>query len=272
MSDLIVAPETGELVASVNLSLAREPEQVLSEAKRAAVALKDVIARKTRPVVINGETYLEFEDWQTVGRFYGITAKVVSTAPVEFSGVRGFEARAVALYAPTGQELSAADSMCLEDEDRWRGRPLFQIRSMAQTRACAKALRHVLAWVVVLAGYRATPAEELDGVAERSHPPANTLQPPKRQDTTAPPSGSYLVTKVETKDGEGAKGPWRMFRITFNDGKTASTFDAKMGAAAQEYMKAKTPVDRNLQRDGNYNNLVELMPVFISDLSGEAGQ
>jgi len=32
---------------------------------------------------------------------------------------------------------------------------------MAQTRAGAKALRNVLAWVVVLAGYRPTPAEEL---------------------------------------------------------------------------------------------------------------
>ena len=33
---------------------------------------------------------------------------------------------------------------------------------MAQTRACAKALRNVLAWVVVLAGYAPTPAEEMD--------------------------------------------------------------------------------------------------------------
>jgi len=35
---------------------------------------------------------------------------------------------------------------------------------MAQTRACAKALRNVLAWVVVLAGYAPTPAEEMDSV------------------------------------------------------------------------------------------------------------
>jgi hypothetical protein len=32
---------------------------------------------------------------------------------------------------------------------------------MAQTRAGAKAMRNALAWVVVLAGYRPTPAEEL---------------------------------------------------------------------------------------------------------------
>src|SRR3990167_3037439 len=34
---------------------------------------------------------------------------------------------------------------------------------MAQTRACAKTLRNILGWVVVLAGYRPTPAEEMTG-------------------------------------------------------------------------------------------------------------
>jgi hypothetical protein len=44
--------------------------------------------------------------------------------------------------------------------------PLFQLRSMAQTRACAKAMRNALAWVVVLAGFKPTPAEELDSVID----------------------------------------------------------------------------------------------------------
>jgi len=148
-----------------DLTLARDPSAVLQEAQRAAAALKDVIDRKAKPVRFNGETYLEFEDWQTVGRFYGITAKVVETCPVDFGETRGWEARAVALHAATGVEISAADSMCLNDEPNWRNKPLFQLRSMAQTRACAKALRNVLSWVVVLGGYRPTPAEEMDWVA-----------------------------------------------------------------------------------------------------------
>jgi hypothetical protein len=40
-------------------------------------------------------------------------------------------------------------------------KPLFQLRSMAQTRACAKALRQVFSWVVVLAGFKPSVAEEL---------------------------------------------------------------------------------------------------------------
>jgi hypothetical protein len=42
--------------------------------------------------------------------------------------------------------------------------PMFQLRSMAQTRAGSKCLRNCFAWVAVLAGYKPTPAEEMDGV------------------------------------------------------------------------------------------------------------
>ena len=202
-----------------SLEVGRDPVLVLAEAQKAAAALKDVIERKTKKVMFNGEQYLEFEDWQLVGKFYGVTPKILETKYVEYGEVKGFEARAVAVVYDkrTGEttERSAADAMCLNDEENWGSRPkyewhyvkksggssledpgkeeiiweatdkgnrpkkvkvkvgevpvpLFQLRSMAQTRACAKALRNVLAWVVVLAGYRPTPAEELDYDRERT--------------------------------------------------------------------------------------------------------
>lgn len=192
---------------SFDLAMRRAPELVLEEAKRAAKALQDVISKKARPVRFNGEQYLEFEDWQTVGRFYGITAKVVRTAPVDFGDVRGFEASAVAINTNTGDEISAADSMCLNDEPNWKSKPLFQLRSMAQTRACSKCLRNVLAWVVVLAGYRPTPEEEMDGVFQQRTPPQGkpTVTPPQRksqlQDPQPPPAecGPRIITEPQRK-------------------------------------------------------------------------
>lgn len=176
-----IIPYEGEV--RTDLSIAREPKAVLVEAQRAAEALSDVIGKKKKPVMFNGEQYLEFEDWQTVGRFYGVTAKVIETRPVEFAEVHGFEARAVAISTTTGMEVSAAEAMCLNDEPNWRSKPLFQLRSMAQTRACAKALRNVLAWVVVLAGYKATPAEEMDSVFQGggNTKPQQRQQPPQAQ-------------------------------------------------------------------------------------------
>jgi len=56
--------------------------------------------------------------------------------------------------------------------------PFFQLASMAQTRACAKVLRNVLAWVVVLAGYKPTPAEELPHAEEKPNGSAPAAPPP----------------------------------------------------------------------------------------------
>jgi hypothetical protein len=185
----------------IAMSIAREPEVVLAEARRAAKALQEVIESKPDKVVFNKKTYLTYEDWQTVARFYGVSAKVVSSTFVQYGDVRGFESRAVAVLVSNGVEVSAAEAMCLNDEENWGMRtkyewqdvldehgnkiwefnekkgkklpkskrvkvgeeptPLFQLRSMAQTRACAKALRNILAFVPVLAGYAPTPAEEM---------------------------------------------------------------------------------------------------------------
>jgi hypothetical protein len=148
------------------LSIQRAPEIVLEEAQRAAKAIAQVIEAKPKKLQFNGKTYLQFEDWQTLGRFYGVTAVSRSTKFVEFGddefAIRGFEATSDALLVSTGQIISSAEALCLSDESNWSSKPLFQLKSMAQTRACAKALRNVLAWVVVLAGYAPTPAEEME--------------------------------------------------------------------------------------------------------------
>ena len=154
-----------------SLGLQRAPEIILEEAAKAAQALKDVIERKPNKVVISGKTFLQFEDWQTLGRFYGITVAARTTTYIEFGRVQGFECHAEAILVSTGQVISAAQAMCLDDESKWSDKPLFQLRSMAQTRAQAKALRNVLAWVVVLAGYAPTPAEEMDGGTHSTVPP-----------------------------------------------------------------------------------------------------
>lgn len=182
---------------SHDITMSNPPAVVLEEAKKAAVALRDVIAKKSRPVMFNGEQYLEFEDWQTVGRFYGITAKVISTAPISMEGATGFEARAVAYHVASGREISGADSMCLTDEKNWAQKPLFQLRSMAQTRACAKALRNVLAWVVVLAGYKPTPYEEMSSMEKGSK---QTVQP-QRASAASPQneSSSDVISEAQRK-------------------------------------------------------------------------
>lgn len=149
-----------------SMLVVREPAKILKEAIRAAEALKKVIDAKPHKVILNGDVYLENEDWLTVARFYGVTSRIRSTKYIEYGDpethlIRGFEATAEAYLVERDAVISAAESMCLSDEPNWSRKPLFQLRSMAQTRASSRVLRQVLGWVVVLAGYKPTPAEEM---------------------------------------------------------------------------------------------------------------
>lgn len=143
--------------------LVQNPAQVMVQAREAAKVLQDVISRKPKPVIVNGEQYLEFEDWQTVLHFYGLSVKTGDAQPVEVWGVKGFKAHADVIENRTGLIVGGAESYCMTDEDNWKDKPMFQVASMAQTRAGSKASSNVARWVVVLAGYRGTPAEEMTG-------------------------------------------------------------------------------------------------------------
>ena len=222
----------------------RDPEEVLAEATKAAVALKRVVSMKTSPVKFNGEQYLEREDWGTVAKFYGCYAKPMSTEYVEFGPVRGFKATAVVIDRD-GIEVGRAESMCLNDEDNWgdvpfyewvdeldangkkiwdagksrykakkvkagsKPKPLFQLMSMAQTRAEAKALKGVFSWVVVLAGYKPTPAEEMtqDTIREQE-PQREPIQQPQstkqtQQATQAAGTNENAATQPQEEMIEG---------------------------------------------------------------------
>lgn len=164
----VMAP--GERV--IGTVLLRDPQVVVDEARRAAKALKDVIDSKERKVMINGKRYLEFDDWQLLGAFYGVTAKVTETKEIKDDKGKniGFLAKAVAVK--DGGEIAAAEAECLSYENNWKYKAFnqrFMIRSMAQTRACSKALRNCLAWIVVLAGYASTPAEEMNGEVKQDY-------------------------------------------------------------------------------------------------------
>lgn len=187
-----------------DLAIARSPNQVLAEAQGAAKALQSVIEKST--VKFNGKQYLTFEHWQTCGRFYGVTAKIISTEFIEIDGAKGFIARAEAINTQTGQIVSAAESMCMNDEKNWKEKPLFQLRSMAQTRACAKSLRNVLAWVVVLAGFEPAVAEEMTGEETGN----GALREPIPSPKVAAPTGDFI------SEAQGK----RLFAIWKGAGKT----------------------------------------------------
>ena len=233
-----------------DLALARAPKQVLAEAQEAAKALQTVISGKKNAVKFNGKHYLDFQDWQTCGRFYGVTAKVVSTEIVDIGGAVGFMARAEAISTQSGAVLSAADAMCLNDEPNWQKKPLFQLRSMAQTRACAKALRNVLAWVGVLAGYEATPAEEITGEEHHKSEPI-----PGPEAAKPAPSGDTVNLVPVRVSSKATKTGGMSYSVQLPDGGWASSFDENVGALLSEAKAGNKTVALTLVQKGEYKNI-----------------
>lgn len=139
------------------VDLVVDPHQAIASAERAAKALLS----KIKPLQIKEKKYLTFEHLQTIGRFYGYTTGVEWSKPSynKAGNYVGYEARAVVYHK--GVIVSAAEAICSISEQNWRNSDQYAVKSMAQTRACAKSLRNVIAWVAVIAGYEATPAEEM---------------------------------------------------------------------------------------------------------------
>lgn len=77
-----------------------------------------------------------------------------------------------------GRVVGRADALCTRSEKRgpWKSADDYARLSMAQTRATAKALKGPLGFVISLAGYQTTPAEEMTFAEPETHavPAVNT--------------------------------------------------------------------------------------------------
>jgi hypothetical protein len=150
-TELVVHAQPGTLFRT------EDPVEVLERATRVAQALKSVINQQGLVSKIQGREHVRVEGWTTLGSMLGVVPVVEWTRRTE----DGWEAR-VEARTLDGRTVGAAEAMCSKSEGKpWNGRPDYALRSMAQTRATSKALRGPLGFVVTLAGYEATPAEEM---------------------------------------------------------------------------------------------------------------
>lgn len=145
-----------------------DPVEIVGKARDVANALKDVLKVQGMVSNIQGKEYVKCEGWTLLGSMLGIFPVNVWTREVE----GGWEAR-VEARTMGGSVVGAAEAQCTRAEKMWSSRDPYALRSMAQTRATSKALRMPLGFVVTLAGYMATPAEEM--TFSDPHSPAASL-------------------------------------------------------------------------------------------------
>lgn len=190
------------------LALPEQEEQALST-KMITVGsqVKAFMDSKEKKLMFQGQRYPEYEDWQFCAMQFKYATKTSEPIPVQIeteSGkVFGFRADAVVVDIATGNTIGSASAYCMRDETTWRSKPTFQLASMAQTRAGAKALSNILRPVMRNAGVATTPAEEMQGESTHAsiQQPKSLPSPNRDIPVLSQPHGTNPNTKPPTKTG-----------------------------------------------------------------------
>lgn len=162
MSTDMAIPEIveGELVGQTNLFGTDDPAMVVQKATATADALIQVVKDKQLIKRIGQSDHVLVEAWTLLGAMLGVFPVCVWTRKLE----DGWEAR-VEARTLSGAIVGAAEAECLRGERNWKSSDDYALRSMAQTRATSKALRAPLGFIVTLAGFNPTPAEEMPSLS-----------------------------------------------------------------------------------------------------------
>ena len=179
----VITPETEMVIANQNTTLPDnsilDPNIPMSTkivvATNVANCLKNLVV--SQGLVVTGlnpkqpeAEYVTVEGWEVLGTMLGIVpdTKIVEEMKNDKGRTIGFKARATLYQNPViddgkivgGTVLSTAEAYCTRDDFQ---KKFFSMASMSQTRALGKAYRMALSWIVKMAGFEATYAEDMEG-------------------------------------------------------------------------------------------------------------
>lgn len=204
---------------------AETPGEILSKATAIANVLKGLIDAQGLAVNVGGrKPHVEVGAWQACGTMLGalggqpLHAETVWTRPVpgddgvtprrtQYTAtvtrypkgkgkdkpvtvttydVDGFDWEArVEVRTASGGVVGIAEAMVSRSEETWSRREDHSLRSMAETRAESRAYRRAIGWIVSLAGYNPTPAEEMGHSTGADTSPPGPVYGPEVSDDQA---------------------------------------------------------------------------------------
>lgn len=170
--------------------LGLSPEATIERATAVANVLKDVIVKQGLWSRIGDKDYVKVEAWATMGTLLGITPRESRVVEMKDGS---YEAYVELVDFRTNAVLGGASAICGMDEKRWSRADRYARRSMAITRATGKAYRLGFAWVMTLAGYQPTPAEEM---------PEDDAPTPKQEPDRSTRPASAPARSSDTVDAE----------------------------------------------------------------------
>ncbi len=245
-------------VAPTTLFGTSDPTEVIEAATATAEALTAILEERHLYAVMGIDNdgkerrHVQIEGWALLGSMTGVFAGTIWSREIldKTGKPLGWEARAEASTL-AGQTVGAAEAECRWAEENWTDRDSFALRSMAQTRAQSKALAMPLRFIVELAGFQGTPAEEMtrgngNGAKALTHHEGhpvydNTGDPKKMEDR-------WPAFKCKNRDcdlGEDGK-PWATWDLHYFDEDPSIQAKQRLYAAVKgsiEAWKAYYPLD-----------------------------
>jgi hypothetical protein len=136
------------------------PGEMVLKATEYANVLADIIIKQELFKVIQGRRYVLCEGWTTLGAMLGVVPVEESCEALPEG--HGYVAKVSLIRTSDGQVIGGASAECTKDEPTWKSRSSYALRSMSITRATGKAFRLSFSWIMKLAGFEPTPAEEMN--------------------------------------------------------------------------------------------------------------
>jgi hypothetical protein len=178
--------KTNEMATRAEQVELTSPSQIMDF----ATSLKQMIVENKLFTNIKGKNYVNVDGWQIAGAFTGTFPVVEKVEELpEKRGAYKYRAE-VSLRDKEGKMVGYGVAICSNREAGKKNFDEYAVASMAQTRAVGKAYRMKIGWLLKVAGYETTPAEEMDAVRE-----AQVVQKEEKQFSVR--DVSYAITRLE---------------------------------------------------------------------------
>lgn len=230
----------GEIVKVENVSLGSlqvDPKSVVSRATEIAKELGDVIEKRKLYATIQGKKFVTVEGWSTLGALLGVLPREVETKRLEDGGYES----TVELIRASDQAVIGKASAIVSMDEVWGKRLEYARRSMAQTRATGKAYRLGFSWIVKLAGYEPTPAEEMPVDAEFKDEP---IKEPNKESW-------QLLTREQAEDTLSHDG------VRYGD-IAQSELEKRFIGISKKLRLSDLPEDERTELQGKYDAITAL--------------
>jgi hypothetical protein len=172
--DSDIEPVEEQPVQTLDFFGSASPINVIKKAKEIADTCSKIIIETKLFTEIKGKKYVHCEGWTTMGAMLGLFSHIIDVEDLSdpANEIKRYCAKAE-IKTIDGRVVSKAESECSSDEGT-RGKNKYgednkgksewedyALRSMAETRAISKAMRICLGWIMKIANYEMTSAEEI---------------------------------------------------------------------------------------------------------------